>query len=80
MIPNRESILSEALKLPEPDREVLVDEILASLTMADDVTPAGEWSDVVARRLRDIDEGRVRMIPGDKVLEKLRGIVHGRAR
>jgi putative addiction module component (TIGR02574 family) len=80
MIPKREAILSDALKLPEGDREVLVDELLASLTRTDGVTPASEWSDVVARRLHEIDEGRVRMVPGDEVLEKLRGIAHGRAR
>ncbi|GEM_PF-1759714 len=79
MSANRLNILSDVLKLAEADRELLVDEILASLTSGSDAM-AGDWADVVAQRLCDIDEGRVKMVPGDDVLEKLKAMTHGRSR
>jgi len=61
-------ILREALKLPPEEREELIDELSASL----DASDLGEyWEAEIARRISDVDSGRVQTVPADDVFSRL---------
>lgn len=51
-------VLNAALKLPEPERVELVEELLADLDGSDDGVDAA-WAAEIGRRTREIDEGKV---------------------
>lgn len=61
-------ILRAALKLPPEEREELIDELSASL----DASDLGEyWETEVARRISDVDSGRVQTVPAEDVFARL---------
>ena len=66
-IPGRsqfEEILQQALALPADQRAMLVDHLLHSLNALthDEIDQA--WAEEIERRVREIDEGKVELIPG----------------
>ena len=62
-----ERLYAEALELSEHEREILADLLRGSIES--DATPLSEaWKAEFARRLRDIDEGRERLIEADDAL------------
>jgi putative addiction module component (TIGR02574 family) len=66
-------LLEKALALSTQERGVLIDRLIASL----DEGPAEEgvnaaWDREIKRRVDDIRAGRVKMIPGEKVLGRLK--------
>jgi putative addiction module component (TIGR02574 family) len=54
-------VLSAALKLPEPERVELVEELLADLDGSDEDVDA-VWAAEIDRRTREIDEGKVKPV------------------
>lgn len=68
---NTADLMTEAASLPLEERARLVDSLLQTLNPADDSTTAA-WLAVARRRLDDIRFGRVEMIPGEAVFEKVR--------
>jgi putative addiction module component (TIGR02574 family) len=69
-----EEILRAALDLPPETRASLANILLESL-----LTPAPDqaeidaaWAEEIERRIKEIDEGKVELIPGEQVLAKLR--------
>ncbi len=58
-----DEILKQALALPPEDRAAIAEVLLAGIedTVNSDVEAA--WEDEVARRLKEIDEGRVELVP-----------------
>ena len=60
-------IIDDALALPEEDRTYRAAELLESLDggQPDKVSPA--WRDELSSRVREIDEGRAKMIPSSEV-------------
>jgi putative addiction module component (TIGR02574 family) len=54
-------VLNAALKLPEPDRVELVEELLAHLDGPDEEVDAA-WAAEIDRRTREIDEGKVKPV------------------
>jgi putative addiction module component (TIGR02574 family) len=74
-------IIASALQLPLAERERIVEALQESLIDADvdhgPVEPADEveaaWSDEIARRIADIDSGRVKTIPFDEAERMIRG-------
>jgi putative addiction module component (TIGR02574 family) len=64
-------LIAEAASLPLEERARLVDSLLQTMNPVDD-TVAGAWLAVARRRLDDIDAGRVEMVSGDGVFEKVR--------
>ena len=54
-------VLDAALRLPEPDRVELVEELLADLDGADEGVDAA-WAAEIDRRTREIDEGKVKPV------------------
>ena len=67
-----EEILRAALDLPPDSRAMLAGQLLESLDDADQTEIDAAWSEEIERRIRDIDEGRVKLIPGEEVLAELR--------
>jgi putative addiction module component (TIGR02574 family) len=70
-----ETLEREALNLPAAQRARLAHELLESL---DTLTPAEIetlWLDEAERRINDIDEGKVQLVPGDEVMRKARALI-----
>jgi putative addiction module component (TIGR02574 family) len=57
-----EDLLAQLLRLPRTDRARLAEELLASLEEADDDVAAA-WAPELARRSREVAEGKVQTIP-----------------
>lgn len=67
-----ERIEDEALHLPLDERSKLAGKLLASLDDGDDVEISAEWREELQRRVRDIDEGRAKLIPHDEVMQRVK--------
>ncbi len=71
MTSTAKKILDEALALPEQDRAALVDALSESLeTFEDDLS--AEWKTEITRRIKAIERGESRLIPGDEVEAQIR--------
>ena len=77
MVKNTEAILIEALQLPVQERAALASRLLASLDEQVDEGVDAAWGEEVAKRLKEIDEGKVKMVPGDIVMRDMRRITRG---
>jgi putative addiction module component (TIGR02574 family) len=60
----------EALQLPLEERSRLASRLLESLDDGFELSP--EWREELQRRVKQIDEGTVRMIPGEEVSANIR--------
>jgi len=67
-----DEILRAALKLPPSARAMLAGHLLESLDDPEQTEIDAAWAEEIERRIRDIDEGRVKLIPGEEVLAELR--------
>lgn len=72
MTPQVSEALEKALALSTQDRGLLIDRLIESL----DEAPAeegveGAWDDEIKRRIDDIRSGRIKMIPGEQMLQEL---------
>lgn len=73
-MPTLEQVRADAAQLSADDREILMVEIAQSLhpqTPEEQEAYDRSWGEEIARRLRDIDEGRVKMIPWEEVRARL---------
>jgi putative addiction module component (TIGR02574 family) len=73
MTPQVSELLEKALALSTQERGLLIDRLVESL----DDEPAEEgieaaWADEIKRRVDDIRCGRVKTIPGEQVLGRLK--------
>jgi putative addiction module component (TIGR02574 family) len=73
MTPQVSELLEKALALSTQERGLLIDRLVETL----DNEPAEEgveaaWEEEIKRRVDDIRSGRVRMIPGEQVLGRLK--------
>lgn len=60
----------QALDLPAEERARLVERLLASFEPEED--PQTAWLDLAAQRRQDVLDGKVRMLPGDEVIARLK--------
>ncbi len=72
MTPRVSEVLEKALALSTQERGLLIDHLIESL----DEGPAEErveeaWDHEIKRRVDDIRAGKVKMIPGEQVLQEL---------
>jgi putative addiction module component (TIGR02574 family) len=67
-----EEILRAALELPPNARAMLAGHLLESLDDPEQTEIDAAWSEEIERRIRDIDEGKVKLIPGEEVVAELR--------
>jgi putative addiction module component (TIGR02574 family) len=77
MVKNTETILIEALQLPVHERTALASRLLASLDEQVDEGVDAAWGEELAKRLKEIDEGKVKMVPGEQVMQEMRRITRG---
>lgn len=73
-------VTQAAVRLPEQDRIRLVEEVLASLDVEGHSQAVIDraWREEVERRSREIDEGRVKLVPWSKVKTLLKRQLRGR--
>jgi putative addiction module component (TIGR02574 family) len=67
-----------ALRLPFDERAELADDLMESLehpTMLEITEIEQRWANMITRRIDELRSGKVKGIPGDVALEKLRKIV-----
>ena len=67
-----DEILRAALELPPNVRAMLAGHLLESLDNPEQTEIDAAWSEEIERRIREVDEGRVKLIPGEEVLAELR--------
>ena len=72
MTAEAKKILEQALALPEPEREALIDALADSIVGGDDGELGPEWNAEIARRIEAVERGESRLIPGDEVEARLR--------
>ena len=71
-------LLKKALALPAEARAALAGSLLESLDETVDVSAEEEWSDEIARRIAELDSGKVKPIPWSEARRQVSAILHGR--
>jgi len=66
------------LALPEEDRAYLARQLIASLDDARDADAETQWHEVIDRRSREIEEGKVNCRPVEQVVQDIRRKLHAR--
>ena len=67
-----EKVVDEALLLPADERMGLVEKLLASLNLPTRPDIDRLWAEEAERRVHEVEQGNVDMVPGDAVFEKIR--------
>ncbi len=70
--------VAEVLALPEQDRACLAHQLIASLDNTLDPDAETQWNEVIDRRSRDIEEGKVICRPMEQVVDNIRTKLHAR--
>lgn len=76
MAANFENILRAALLLSPNERAMRADHLLSSLDRLNQKEIDAAWAEEAERRMREIDEGKVELIDGELVMERLRSRFH----
>ncbi|MFP4549008.1 MAG: addiction module protein [Fidelibacterota bacterium] len=71
MTTTAEKIYEQALELPAEDRMELIDKLLISENLPTQQEINQAWSKEVERRIQEIENGDVELIPGDVVFERI---------
>jgi len=66
------AILKQALALPPDERADLAESLILSLDPADAAALEAAWAKEIARRIEDLDAGRVQPISEEEFLKRLR--------
>ena len=67
-----EKLLQEALSLPSHLRTILIDKLIESLNIPIQKDIDKLWAEEAERRISEIDSGKVKSIPGEKVFKDIR--------
>ncbi len=71
-------LLKKALELPPEARAALATTLLESLDEAVDPSAEEEWNKEIARRIQELDSGRVKPISWADARRQISTILHGR--
>ena len=71
--PELERLLKKALALPPESRAALAGSLIESLDEIVDADAAEAWELEIARRIRDVDSGRVTCVPWSEARRKIIG-------
>ncbi len=63
-------LIQEAISLPVEERAIVVDSLLRSLNPPSEEIDR-KWTAVVKQRLEEVRSGKVKLVPGGQVFEKL---------
>ena len=66
-------LLKAALRLPAKDRAVFVGSLLRSLDEQVDADSEAQWGEEIARRVKNLDAGKTKLVPWREVKRKLYG-------
>ncbi|MBI3644356.1 MAG: addiction module protein [Acidobacteriales bacterium] len=72
------ALLKKALELPAEARAALAGSLLESLDDTVDESVEEEWSKEIARRIDELDSGKVKPIPWAEARRQISAILHGR--
>jgi putative addiction module component (TIGR02574 family) len=70
-MPTRNSIIAEALKLPEQERLEIAERLYESLDGPPDPDAEEAWAAEIERRLRSIDSGEAVLIPWEEARRRI---------
>ena len=70
--------VAEVLALPEEDRAYLARQLIASLDDTVDADAETQWNEVIDRRSREIEEGKVQCRPVEETLRDVRARLNAR--
>ncbi len=70
--------VAEVLALPARDRAYLARQLIASLDDTVDADAETQWQEVIDRRSREIEEGKVSCRPVEHVVRDIRDKLHAR--
>jgi putative addiction module component (TIGR02574 family) len=65
-------VLREALSLPPKARADIAGTLLRSLDVEDDPDIEAAWAIEIERRLKDVESGKVKLVPWETVRRRLR--------
>ncbi|MDA3924223.1 MAG: addiction module protein [Kiritimatiellae bacterium] len=71
MVTIADRVMDEVLSLPADQRMNLADRILESLNSPTDPEIDAQWAVEVERRVQEISNGEVELIPGEEVFAKI---------
>ena len=72
-MPHRlDEVEKQALALPEKDRAILAERLLASLDEGEEEGVEEAWAAVAERRYRELREGKVQGRPASEVIDRTR--------
>ena len=71
-------LLKKALALPPEARAALAGSLLDSLDDNLDASAEEEWNEEIARRIQELDSGKVKPIPWAKARRQVSAILNGR--
>jgi putative addiction module component (TIGR02574 family) len=71
-------LLRKALELPVEARAALAGSLLESLDDQVDASAEEEWKQEIARRIAELDSGKVKPIPWADARRQISTILHGR--
>jgi putative addiction module component (TIGR02574 family) len=80
MKPMHKKVLEEALGLPAEARAALAGHLLESLDDSVDEDVELAWSREIARRIDDLDRGKVRTVPWSVARRQILGLSVGRSK
>jgi putative addiction module component (TIGR02574 family) len=69
-------LLKKALDLPDHERAELAGNLIDSLDTTVDEDVEAAWQEEIARRLKDVETGKVKTIPWDEVRRKGRALLN----
>ena len=67
-----ENVTEQILNFAPNTRAYLAEVLLESLDYEEDFEISKDWMNEIKHRCREIDNGTVKLIPGEEVLEKLK--------
>jgi putative addiction module component (TIGR02574 family) len=67
-----EEIMSAAMALPPGTRAMLAEHLLESLDAESQAEIDALWAEEAERRARELEDGTVKAIPGEEVMNRLR--------
>jgi putative addiction module component (TIGR02574 family) len=71
-------LLKKALALPPEARAALAGSLLESLDETVDPAAEEEWNEEIARRIQELDSGKVKPIPWAEARRQVSAILNGR--
>ena len=70
-------LLKHALTLPENERAELASDLIDSLDPTIDIDAEMAWQEEIARRLEEVESGRVKTVPWEEVRRKGTTLLNG---